>query len=466
MFCTSCGTQLPDGSAFCGACGKPTPQGTPSTSDTPKLSAEERAAEDSPETTQKYDPFAATLEAENSSQITVTSFEKPRPWLRYLARMIDVSLFGTIVGGIWYTIHPASPPETDFIVGLVVLFLWIFFESALITFTGTTPGKWLINTRITDTSGSNPTFFDSLSRSGQVYATGLGLGLPIVSLITMVLSFRHLTKFGQAEWDRSAGTVVIHKHMTPLKIGLTITVVAALVVLFALGQASTTSGTAATQNFESRDQLASELDELAQSDRVLSAFSASFPDEWATMRAELVGDMADPAIGQAELQMRATQLMRQFVASSALQMASAPSADLKRLLTTERDFIIALSEADESLCARFGLTGLDGSESLSDSLYRLLSDVAVARFNSIKSGQARPEQHGEVTDGDVERLVEGMRSASADEDTIALMLSDPATGSVTQQCGGSVALYRALEAMPNEQAARIYAAILRPANEG
>jgi hypothetical protein len=466
MYCTSCGTKLPDGSAFCGACGKPTPQGPASTSDARKLTAEGSAAEDSLEKTQRYDPFAITPEPEHTAQVSIASFEKPRPWHRYLARMIDVALFGTIIGGVWFTIYPNSPPETDFILGLAVLLLWAFVEAALITLTGTTPGKWLINTRITDKSGSKPKFNESMLRSGQVYATGLGLGLPIVSLVTMILSFRHLTKFGHAEWDRSAGTVVVHKQMTRLKMGLTVVVVAALGVLFALGQSSTFLGTATTQNFGSRDQIASELDDLAQSDLVLSAFSTSFPDEWATMRTELVADIADTSIGAAELQMRATQLMRQFVASRALQSASAPSADLNRLVTTERDFIVALSEVDEALCARFGLSGLDGSESLSDNLYRLLSEVAVAKFNSIQSGQIRPEQHGEVTAGDVERLVAGMRTAGADDDTIALMLGDPATGSVAQQCSGSVALYRALEAMPNEQAARIYAAILRPANEG
>jgi hypothetical protein len=140
MFCTSCGTKLQDGSAFCGACGKPTSQGTPSTPDTYKLSAENNAADESNEKTQRYDPFAVTPDDEISPQRAVASFEKPRPWHRYLARMIDVAVFGILIGVIWYTLYPDSPPETDFILGLVVLFLWIFVESAFISFTGTTPG--------------------------------------------------------------------------------------------------------------------------------------------------------------------------------------------------------------------------------------------------------------------------------------------------------------------------------------
>ena len=56
-----------------------------------------------------------------------------------------------------------------------------------------------------------------------------------------------------------------------------------------------------------------------------------------------------------------------------------------------------------------------------------------------------------------------MASAGAGQPIIDLMLSDAALGSPSQQCEGTVALYRSMDNMADDQAARVYATILRGA---
>ena len=42
---------------------------------------------------------------------------------------------------------------------------------------------------------------------------GLGLGLPIVSIITQIVAYRNLTTYRETSWDKSGGFVVSHQQI-------------------------------------------------------------------------------------------------------------------------------------------------------------------------------------------------------------------------------------------------------------
>ncbi len=75
---------------------------------------------------------------------------------------------------------------------------------------GTTPGKWLLNMAVERQDGTAIDFGSALRRSFAVWLRGLGGGLPVVSLIAMVLAWNRLRDDGQTSWDRDGGFVVRH----------------------------------------------------------------------------------------------------------------------------------------------------------------------------------------------------------------------------------------------------------------
>src|SRR5689334_21790050 len=64
------------------------------------------------------------------------------PWLRFLARMFDYSLFFTALLAIsWRKIETSSLVPFEY-------FLWIPVEAAFLRWLGTTPGKWFLGIKL------------------------------------------------------------------------------------------------------------------------------------------------------------------------------------------------------------------------------------------------------------------------------------------------------------------------------
>jgi len=101
---------------------------------------------------------------------------------------------------------------------MAILFFWIFIESFFLTTWGTTPGKWILNTRVRNISGDKLTFQQAINRSFSVWTKGMCLGFPIVFLITFIISYKNLKKYGKSSWDIKGEHVVLHKKISPIRI--------------------------------------------------------------------------------------------------------------------------------------------------------------------------------------------------------------------------------------------------------
>jgi uncharacterized RDD family membrane protein YckC len=140
-----------------------------------------------------------------------------RPWSRALARWFDLCVAGFLLGvvtgcaGIMHEI-----PEYAW--GLVALFAWVFLEGALLSAWGTTPGKWLFSVWVADAMGNRLSFSNALSRAFSVWFMGMGLGLPIVQLITQIVSYVKLKSQGITSWDREGRFAVIHEPLGPVRV--------------------------------------------------------------------------------------------------------------------------------------------------------------------------------------------------------------------------------------------------------
>lgn len=142
-----------------------------------------------------------------------------RPWVRFWARTLDTYTFGIAAGATIGFMFPSvfAGETNDQVFGMVLLFAWIFAESIFLSTMGTTPGKWLLKTKITHQSG-RISFDDALSRSFKVWWRGMGIGFPIAALITHLVAYNKLTKNGETTWDADSGFSVTHERIGALRV--------------------------------------------------------------------------------------------------------------------------------------------------------------------------------------------------------------------------------------------------------
>lgn len=147
-----------------------------------------------------------------------------RPWARYWARTIDIFIESSFVHICWALISPQSYANTQqFLKIIIALAGCIIIESLFLSVFGNTLGKWIFSTRITDLKYSKPSFLVSLKRTFLVYVRGLGLGIPILSIVTMIISYNRLKNpahLGFTSWDNDCNTIVTHKKLSVLKIAI------------------------------------------------------------------------------------------------------------------------------------------------------------------------------------------------------------------------------------------------------
>ncbi len=158
-------------------------------------------------------------------------FENPRPWVRYFARSADYLLFVMVaVFVFFFVIFSVAPAVGDtlievpeFFLSLFFIFIWNFVEAFLLSTTGTTLGKWLLGVSIHNFYGEKLTYQEALSRSFEVWIRGLGLGIPIVSLVTAIIAYNDLTgEYKKTKWDLKGGFIVSHEKLHPLKVIISI----------------------------------------------------------------------------------------------------------------------------------------------------------------------------------------------------------------------------------------------------
>lgn len=170
------------------------------------------------------DPSSATTEAPAADQDAVSTgsvapvagwtSEPPAPWRRYGARVFD-TMFNGIIGFFllsvaFYAIAPATADEVFelfeagigplvdvFVTGLMASLV----SGVLIGATGATLGKWIFGIKVTRLDGTRLGVAAGLVRDLEVFLKGLGLGIPLVSLVTLILSYRRLVGRKSTSWD-------------------------------------------------------------------------------------------------------------------------------------------------------------------------------------------------------------------------------------------------------------------------
>jgi uncharacterized RDD family membrane protein YckC len=170
----------------------------------------------------------------------------PHPWRRYFARMIDITVFsasmGLLLGSVLATMAPALHEKIFFdmigdnrVADTIFSVLIVVPVLALLTgLFGTSLGKFFMGVRLTRLDGRPIGVSAAFGREFSVYFRGLGLGIPLVILFTLVSSHNRLKADGVAPWDRDQPWVVTHRPDGVVQVLLVITgfVIWALVLVF------------------------------------------------------------------------------------------------------------------------------------------------------------------------------------------------------------------------------------------
>jgi uncharacterized RDD family membrane protein YckC len=136
---------------------------------------------------------------------------RPHPWIRFWARMIDYSLFVLVIMGFLGSFR--SP-----FWWMVTIFLWALIEALLMATWGATPGKWVLKIRVRDEKEEKLSFSESLNRSLSVWFLGMGGGIPIVTLVTMIVAAVKLNSRGVTIWDRRGKLRVMHRKVGIIRV--------------------------------------------------------------------------------------------------------------------------------------------------------------------------------------------------------------------------------------------------------
>lgn len=149
------------------------------------------------------------------------SFTKGRPIVRFIARMFDLSIFTAF----FLTFVSIFSPRMIMTTSKLLLFilnvlLWLFIEPLIVSIFGNTLGKGLLHTKMKSVTGDCIDFITAFKRSIFVFIAGMGFGVPFVSFICNLFSYKDLKVHGISAWDKKNNTVILYGDVNRSRIFL------------------------------------------------------------------------------------------------------------------------------------------------------------------------------------------------------------------------------------------------------
>ncbi len=133
------------------------------------------------------------------------------PWIRFIGRFFDYSLFVCCLWLLRYFLGGHFPfGKFEYLIPFEY-FVWIPIEALLYFSIGTTPGKFLLGTKLVWGKNKRPDYFTALKRSFSVWFRGMGMGIPVINVFCLMVAYQKLKLFGLTSWDRDDQVKVTHR---------------------------------------------------------------------------------------------------------------------------------------------------------------------------------------------------------------------------------------------------------------
>jgi len=111
---------------------------------------------------------------------------------------------------------------------------FVLIDAFFLSKIGTTPGKWLLKTRVTHADGSYLSFMEALWRDLKMLWRGQALGIPLISLFASFNAYRSLKANGITSWDSEGHFQVTHQYIGAKRLWTTIGGYLAFILIFNL----------------------------------------------------------------------------------------------------------------------------------------------------------------------------------------------------------------------------------------
>lgn len=164
-------------------------------------------------------------ESVNSENITAY-LPSAGAWRRFFARSFDIyCIHFPLVGILSFVLSYNFAGFADFmskdggsaLFAMACLPLALACESGIYALLKTTPGKFLLGIRLYNLKGERINGSDYFSRNAALYTAGLGLGIPLISLIPMISQFSKVRKGNKTSYDQKLGFQVNRKGNSLIK---------------------------------------------------------------------------------------------------------------------------------------------------------------------------------------------------------------------------------------------------------
>ena len=224
-YCSSCSEPAQNSMVMCANCGARNFSDIPTNADH-DASNKNRTHSDS--TVQK--PSATTYGTTSvQGDVPIGWLQSPpTPWRRYAARSLDLLVFGyagfAIIGFVFYAVAPYTAdqffslfttPGGIFLDFIITTLVGCVLSGIIIGLSGSSLGKLLFGIMVVDQNGFKIGASQGIQRDLSVYVRGLGLGIPVVSLITQWMSYSTLKETEATSWDTEKSYAVWHRPSGP-----------------------------------------------------------------------------------------------------------------------------------------------------------------------------------------------------------------------------------------------------------
>lgn len=144
-------------------------------------------------------------------------------WRRYFARAIDIAVNAFAFFTLLMIVLAVGLPDAfsafvawlasiNSIVDLLLsVLIAAVINAVLLWTTGSTLGKWIFGIRVREKDGRRLGIARAFQREFHVWVRGLGFGIPVVSLFTVMRAYNQVENFKQTTWDRDMELVVTHR---------------------------------------------------------------------------------------------------------------------------------------------------------------------------------------------------------------------------------------------------------------
>jgi hypothetical protein len=176
-----------------------------------------------PITSDSHRPTSGQLviDRDDRSLLDEAEVSSLRPWRRYFARMFDLYTFYLFffffLGIAFPALFEGSDKGQDLLYVIFGSAAYAVFEGFCLNVFGTSLGKRLYGIRLARTDKDGFTLPVSFKRSFAVWVRGLGIGIPIVSLVTLIVAYQTLQREKQTSWDRDFQCMTTHSELSSFR---------------------------------------------------------------------------------------------------------------------------------------------------------------------------------------------------------------------------------------------------------